>query len=75
MSPAFHAADLAQLASRPSIPAPAAVALRLAVVIVKWDMRHRTRRALMRLDAHELADIGLTPDDARREAALQFWKA
>jgi uncharacterized protein YjiS (DUF1127 family) len=45
--------------SRPSIAA------RLAL----W----RSRRALARLDHHLLQDIGVTADDARREAALTVW--
>ncbi len=33
------------------------------------------RRALSRLDAHRLADLGLSPEDALREANRPFWDA
>ena len=33
----------------------------------------RQRRALVALDAHQLSDIGLTPEDARQEAERLFW--
>ncbi|MEM6759954.1 MAG: DUF1127 domain-containing protein [Pseudomonadota bacterium] len=33
----------------------------------------RTRRALARLDAAQLADIGVTPRAARREATKSIW--
>ena len=35
----------------------------------------RQRRALGALDAHMLADIGLSREEARREAARPFWDA
>ncbi|MGI3165162.1 DUF1127 domain-containing protein [Pseudooceanicola sp. 200-1SW] len=34
---------------------------------------HRERRALQNLDAALLADIGVTRDQARREAARPIW--
>jgi uncharacterized protein YjiS (DUF1127 family) len=42
------------------------------------SLRHRldvwrTRRALARLDAHLLSDIGLTREDALREAQMTVW--
>jgi uncharacterized protein YjiS (DUF1127 family) len=40
-------------------------------------MRAQTRRALRELAHHDrrlLADIGLTPDDALREASKPFWR-
>ena len=33
----------------------------------------RTRRALAKLDAAGLADVGISEDAARREASLTFW--
>lgn len=33
----------------------------------------RTRRALARLDAHLLKDIGVTPEQARHEAEQTIW--
>jgi Domain of unknown function (DUF1127). len=34
---------------------------------------HRQRRALAHLDPHLLADVGLTVDEARAEAARPLW--
>ena len=39
-----------------------------------WHLRARTRRHLMALDNHLLADIGLSRFDAAREAAKPFWQ-
>ena len=39
-----------------------------------WIARVRQRRALAELDARLLDDIGVTPDDARREAAKPPWR-
>jgi uncharacterized protein YjiS (DUF1127 family) len=36
--------------------------------------RSRQRRALRRLDACQLKDIGLTPDDVAAEASKSFWR-
>jgi len=41
--------------------------------IAAWAAARRERRALARLDARLLADIGLTEEDAAREAARPFW--
>ncbi|WP_035691369.1 DUF1127 domain-containing protein [Azospirillum halopraeferens] len=40
-----------------------------------WRERSAYRRALARMDAHLLADIGLDETTARAEAAKPFWKA
>ncbi len=41
-----------------------------------WVARRRLRQALRDLadDKHLLADIGLTPEEAREEAAKPFWR-
>ena len=44
-------------------------------LISLWTARARQRRALARLDARLLADVGLTPGGAARECAKPFWKA
>lgn len=36
--------------------------------------RRRDRNRLARLDAHLLRDIGLDPQEARRECAKPFWQ-
>ncbi|WP_193377904.1 DUF1127 domain-containing protein [Sinorhizobium fredii] len=37
--------------------------------------RRRSRLALATLGAHELCDIGVTEAEARREAAVPFWRS
>jgi uncharacterized protein YjiS (DUF1127 family) len=39
-----------------------------------WVALSRERHALAELDDHLLADIGITPDAAAREAAKPFWQ-
>lgn len=39
-----------------------------------WQRRIRTRRALAAMDPRLLADIGLTPDEARHEVCRPFWE-
>ena len=39
-----------------------------------WQKRIQARRALGRLDAHLLRDIGLDPMTAEREATRPFWQ-
>jgi uncharacterized protein YjiS (DUF1127 family) len=41
----------------------------------KWFERGRQRRALAELDDRLLRDIGVTFEQARREAARPFWSA
>ena len=42
--------------------------------IKQWDERARQRHHLANLDDHLLKDIGLTPDDVRRECSKSFWR-
>jgi uncharacterized protein YjiS (DUF1127 family) len=39
-----------------------------------WVAVARQRRALARLDAHALSDIGLTPERAQTESRRPFWQ-
>lgn len=39
-----------------------------------WYLRARQRRELLWLDERLLRDIGITADEARREAAKPFWR-
>jgi uncharacterized protein YjiS (DUF1127 family) len=41
---------------------------------LSWVVRSRQRRALAELDKRFLDDIGVSPDEARREAAKPFWR-
>ena len=43
-------------------------------LIRAWADRQVTRRALDRLDARLLDDIGITAQEARVEAAKPFWQ-
>lgn len=46
-----------------------------AGIVGAWLDRSRQRRALGALDDRLLRDIGLTPSEARSEAAKPFWCA
>ena len=50
------------------------LAVQFAVTVSKWTLRHRTRKALGWLTETQLRDVGLTPLQARREAARLFWQ-
>ncbi|MCB1350910.1 MAG: DUF1127 domain-containing protein [Geminicoccaceae bacterium] len=64
---------LAFLDAQAPLPALANVALAVAVIVTKWSIRRKTRKALGRLEPHHLKDIGMTKAQAWREAALPFW--
>ena len=74
MAQTSHAPHIAFLGAEQTLAPPAALALYVAVVLTKWSTRHRTRKALARLEPHQLRDIGLTPEEARAEANLMFWR-
>lgn len=63
------------VAARPSLPPFARMGFALTVVLLAWEERRQTRKALARLEDHMLRDIGLYPDEARTEAARPFWQA
>lgn len=65
---------LIYLATQAPLPVPAEIALQVAVTVTKWTERARTRRALKRLETHQLKDIGKSPAEAWREAVLPFWR-
>ncbi|SLN18794.1 hypothetical protein PSA7680_00660 [Pseudoruegeria aquimaris] len=70
-----HARNIHFLESRHPLPPLSQIALTVAVVLAKWQDRARSRRALSRLTAHELKDIGLTREQAWTEARREFWRA
>lgn len=74
MTRTMTAQTLSQLTSSPRLPLIAALAVRFAGVVTEWDKRHRTRHALSSLDDQMLNDIGITYEQARREAARYFWQ-
>ncbi|HHI75921.1 MAG TPA: DUF1127 domain-containing protein [Gammaproteobacteria bacterium] len=45
-----------------------------AATLKLWYQRARQRRRLAQLDEHLLRDIGITPEQARREARKPFWR-
>lgn len=73
-SPTLHPAQIALLNSQVRLPVLAQIAVNVAVLVTKWDMMWRTRKALGQLDDHLLSDVGLTPREARREADKRFYQ-
>ena len=57
-----------------ALPIVSVLAVQFAVTVSKWTLRHRTRQALGQLTEAQLRDVGLTPLQARREAARLFWQ-
>lgn len=47
---------------------------RLLSGLAAWHGRHRQRLDLAELDDHLLADIGVTPLEARHESGKPFWR-
>ncbi len=66
---------LAYLTEARIVPTVSVIAVEFAVCMSKWATRRETRRALKRLTDWELRDVGLTPEQARYEAAKVFWRA
>ena len=64
---------LETLLGRPLPPVSAAL-FNLARVVMVWEQRRQTRRAMVRLDGHMLRDIGLTADAVADETAKPFWR-
>ncbi|MCV3270955.1 DUF1127 domain-containing protein [Roseobacter sinensis] len=67
--------SLAYLNEVKEMPQVAILAVEFAVCVSKWTTRRRTRRALKKLTVRQLDDVGLTPEQARHEAAKVFWRA
>ncbi|TIT02715.1 MAG: DUF1127 domain-containing protein [Mesorhizobium sp.] len=44
-------------------------------LLALWYDRHLQRLDLAEIDEHLLRDLGLTPEDVRRECAKSFWQA
>ncbi|SLN38535.1 hypothetical protein ROJ8625_01775 [Roseivivax jejudonensis] len=74
MSAAPHRLKAAFIGRQTHLAPPAALALTVAVTLVKWSERRRTRRALADLDDHLLDDIGLDRWTAHAEARRAFWQ-
>ena len=67
-------ADTLGILSQPGLPFVATVAVKFAVCVTKWSIRHRTRRALSQLEPWQLTDVGLTQEQASTEASRAFWQ-
>lgn len=65
--------DTRKTASFALRPVQGGVARVLTRVVSAWMHRRQARAQLGRLDAHILRDIGLSEDQARREAVKHFW--
>ena len=57
------------------IGAVAQVPSRVFATLLVWQMRTRERARLAEMEAHRLDDMGLTSEQAGREAAKPFWQA
>lgn len=73
MAPFLPAAPHQTALTRP-LPPLAAALFRLAQTVADWEDRRLTRRRLATLDAHLLADIGLSAEAADAECAKPFWR-
>jgi uncharacterized protein YjiS (DUF1127 family) len=49
------------------------MAVQFSVTVSKWTLHHRTQKVLGHLTETPLRNVGLTPLQARREAARLFW--
>lgn len=57
-----------------SLPPMSRLVLAVAVRVLAWETRARTRKQLGRLDDRILRDIGLDPLTAEAEATRPFWR-
>ena len=75
MAPVVHPTRtlLARLSSRATLPVAATVAVQLAYLLTTWNDRQRSRHRLRHLPDHILKDIGITEQQAEREAEKHFW--
>ena len=46
----------------------------IVAIVGRWIERAHQRRALSKLDAYLLADVGLTKEQAGREVEKPFWR-
>lgn len=71
-----HTAEIAlNLGKREHFPLVSRWAIQVASTIVTWYDRYNTRRPLSTMPYGLLEDIGITPEQARLEAAKPFWRS
>ncbi|KIN65176.1 hypothetical protein Z946_4076 [Sulfitobacter noctilucicola] len=66
--------DTFSIQTRPGTPVAAVIAVKFAILVTKWAARRQTRLALAQLEPWQLADVGLTPDEAITESRRVFWQ-
>ncbi len=66
--------QLQDLAMVRTLPPMSALALRMAVMLAKWDRNAKTRHNLKELPDYLLDDIGLSREAASKEARRKFWQ-
>ena len=66
---------LIYLRENKSLPIVSVWAVEFAVYVSIWTTRRNTRAALKQLTDAQLADVGLTREQALSEASRVFWKA
>ncbi|EEX10737.1 conserved hypothetical protein [Ruegeria lacuscaerulensis ITI-1157] len=69
----MHTSALLLLNDSPRLPLVAALAVRFAATVTKWERRRRSRTNLGKLDDRLLRDVGLTRPEADRESRRHFW--
>ncbi|MFN7634278.1 MAG: DUF1127 domain-containing protein [Acetobacteraceae bacterium] len=57
----------------PAAPPGPSLPTRIADFLWQWQHRAMSRRWLAELDARQMRDIGLTPEDRSAEARKPFW--
>ncbi len=66
---------IAEPLSQPAVrPFPTSLPHAARHLLGRWSARRRQRADLTDLGAHLLADIGVTPREARNECAVPFWR-
>lgn len=73
MTRTMHTSALVLLNDSPRLPLIAALAVRFAATVTKWEQRRRSRVNLGRLDDRMLKDVGLSRHQAHRETTRYFW--
>jgi len=66
--------NLKTLTAHQPLPPLATLVFALAVIVLTWEQRRKTRSALHNLSAHHLRDIGLDAAGAKQEATKPFWR-
>lgn len=66
--------SVTSFATLQSLPPLSRLAFAAALTLLKWEERRLTRRALARMDAVRLDDIGLSRDAAQAEVDKPFWR-